>query len=126
MEYGLLIYKSYFPFHVLFLNYNNTGKFIRGCLHNTDCATTDKSSISVENDFYCGAGIGGDTPGCANPTDSVVNTLTDCTTYTGSIAPDGKSGTTNAKSPGLTTSNTGVYRKENTHISKRSVESWFL
>ena len=88
--------------------------FIRGCYHDTDCATTDNTAHYITNDYYCGSGIGGDSPGCADPT---MTTLMPCTdTSATALGPDGKSGTPGG-AVGLTSKTSGVFRKSIIHLS---------
>ena len=84
-----------------------SGVFVRGCYHADECATTDDKAHYVRNDYYCGNGIGGDSPGCTNPTDDTM----DCTYgTTPALLPDGTSGTPGG-AVGLTSKTTGVFRK---------------
>ena len=91
--------------------------FIRGCYHDSECATSDATAHYITNDYYCGSGIGGDSPACTLPG----TMLMACAgTGTTEIAPDGKSGTLGG-AVGLTSKTTGVFRKSiiyhSTHLS---------
>lgn len=84
--------------------------FIRGCHHGdgSECAISDDTAHYITNDYYCGSGIGGDSPSCSLPGPTV---LTDCAgSTTTAIGPDGQSGTP-GEAVGLTSKTTGVFRK---------------
>ena len=86
--------------------------FVRGCYHKDECAQSDDVAHYVTNDYYCGSGIGGDSPACNSPTFAPATpTLIDCSSAVPAIAPDGKSGTLFDMAAGLTKKNTGVFRK---------------
>jgi len=86
------------------------GVFIRGCHHGdgSECAMSDATAHYITNDYYCGSGIGGDSPACSLPG---MATLTDCAgSTTTAIGPDGKSGTP-GEAVGLTSKTTGVFQQ---------------
>ena len=64
-------------------------------------------------DYYCGAGIGGDTPGCEGDLKTPTADTKCVKTDAGYTKIDGKSGTSGGADAGagLTDSNKGVYRK---------------
>ena len=90
-----------------------SGIFVRGCLHKDQCPDSDGTPHYIRNDYYCGSGIGGDTPNCENtmtpgdPCDSADPIKQ---------VPDGKSGTLFDMAKGLTDKNTGVFRKSFAYI----------
>ena len=93
-------------------NFLITGTFVRGCYHYTECKTSDLTPHWITNDFYCGAGIGGDTPSCN--IGKTASAVCDAAIDNGAVVPiDGISGTNGGANAGagLTDTNKGVYRK---------------